>query len=209
MTFRIDLHVHTRESGDNDADPEETVERAVELGLYGIAVTEHSSFSASEHAERLREKYRGVILVLRGVEYSASEGHCLVFGADTDRLLPPLAPVQDLIRVVRQAGGVVIPSHPFRGGNSLGSLVLGLDGLAGLEGFNGANMHAMNQKALEVAAQLRLPCTGGSDAHSPAEVGACYTEFAGPVTYDTFLGALRGGGFRGVDVRKISRHPFP
>lgn len=206
MTYRIDLHVHTRESGDNDADPEETIERAVARGLDGIAITEHSSFAASEHAERLREKYRGVIVVLRGVEFSAAEGHCLVFGTDTDRLMMQHAPVRDVVRLVRKAGGVVIPSHPFRGGNGLGEHVLDLEGITGLEGYNGANMHAMNEKAVEAAVRLGLPYTGGSDAHRPAEVGSCYTEFDSPVTEDTFLDLLRSGRFRGVDVRKISRH---
>lgn len=204
---RIDLHVHTRNSGDNDSDPEETVESAIERGLDGIAVTEHYSYAASEHAEQLSEKYRGRIMVLRGVEFSAAEGHCLVFGVDTDRLGVKYAPVRELVRIVGEAGGVVIPSHPYRGGNSLGELVLDLPGINGLEGCNGANMHSMNAKAIETAGRLKLPYTGGSDAHSPLEVGSCYTAFAGHVTEETFLDRLKEGRFRGVDARKISRAP--
>jgi predicted metal-dependent phosphoesterase TrpH len=205
MSWKIDLHVHSRESGDNDADPEEIVERAVELGLDGIVITEHYSYGASEHAERLREKYRGVIMVLRGVEFSAAEGHCLVYGVDTDLLSMKFAPVQDLVRMVTAEGGVVIPSHPYRGGNSLGELVLDLPGISGIEGYNGANMHAMNRKAIETAARIGLPYTGGSDAHSPAEVGSCFTEFDDQVTPGNFIDLLRQGRYRGVDVRKISR----
>jgi histidinol phosphatase-like PHP family hydrolase len=71
MRSRIDLHVHTRFSGDNDADPEEIVERAIERGLDGIAFTEHYSFEASEHAEQLREKYgRTIAYPRRGVPHS-------------------------------------------------------------------------------------------------------------------------------------------
>lgn len=205
MSSKIDLHVHSRESGDNDADPEEIAERAVAAGLDGIVITEHYSYEASEHAERLREKYRGSLLVLRGVEFSAAEGHCLVFGCDTDRLDLKFAPVREVVRRVTEAGGVVIPSHPYRGGNSLGELVRQLSGIAGLEGCNGANMYAMNQKAIETARQLGLPFTGGSDAHHPAEVGSCYTEFDDAVTPDTFLALLRSGRYRGRDMRKISR----
>ena len=205
MKSKIDLHIHSRESGDNDADPEEIVEEALARGLDGIAITEHYSYEASEHAERLREKYRGVIMVLRGVEFSAAEGHCLVFGVNTDRLSMKFAPIQDVVRQVTAAGGVVIPSHPYRGGNSLGELVLELPGISGIEGYNGANMHAMNKKAIRTAQKLELPFTGGSDAHSPAEVGSCYTEFDDPVTPENFLDLLRRGRYRGVDVRKISR----
>ncbi len=202
---RIDLHVHSGASGDNDADPEEIVERAIELGLDGIAFTEHTSYGLSEHVERLREKYGAVILLLRGVELSAIEGHCLVFGVDTDALDLRSAPVREVVRVVGESGGVVIPSHPFRGGNSLGDRVFDLPGIGGLEGYNGANMHGMNEKALEAARKLRLPVTGGSDAHRPREVGSCYTEFQERITAENILSALKGGRFRGVDTRKISR----
>jgi predicted metal-dependent phosphoesterase TrpH len=206
--FRMDLHVHSSSSGDNDADLEEVIERAVQRGLNGIAVTEHYSYAASEPVERLRQKFRGSIVLVRGVEFSAAEGHCLVFGADTDRLDIRHAPVREVVRRVTEAGGVVIPSHPYRSVNSLGDLVLDLEGIGGLEGCNGANLHAMNVRAIEIAARLRLPFTGGSDAHAVSEVGSCYTEFEDPVTPETFLSLLKSGRFRGVDTRKISRHPF-
>jgi hypothetical protein len=205
MTFKIDLHVHTSSSGDNDADLGEVVERAVELGLDGIAITEHYSYAASEPVERLREKYRGVITLYRGVELSAAEGHCLVFGADTDRLSLRFAPAEEIVRAVTEAGGVVIPSHPYRGGSGIGGLVLRLPGISGIEGYNGANLHAMNARAVEAAGAVGMPYTGGSDAHAPAEVGSCYTEFRAPVTAGDLVLHIRSGLFRGVDTRRISR----
>ena len=205
MKFKIDLHVHSRNSGDNDADPGETVSRAIELGLDGIAFTEHYSFEASEPVERLREKHRGAIMLFRGVEFSAAEGHCLVFGVDTDRLDIRFAPIRDIVRIVTIAGGVVIPTHPYRGGNSLGELILAVPGINAVEGYNGANMHAMNVKAIEAAGRLQLPYTGGSDAHLPIEVGSCYTVFEDAVTYENFLPLLKAGRFKGIDTRKISR----
>jgi len=74
MKFRIDLHVHSRYSGDTDSDPEEAVLRAISRGLQGIAFTEHYSYSASEYVGGLREKYGESILILRGVEFSAARG---------------------------------------------------------------------------------------------------------------------------------------
>jgi len=209
MNIKIDLHVHSRNSGDNDADPEQIVESAIQLGLDGIVFTEHYSYEASEPVERLREKYRGVILLFRGVEFSAAEGHCLVFGADTDKLAIKYAAFADVVRAVAEAGGVVIPSHPYRGGNSLGDLSGSVPGVCAVEGYNGANTYTMNVKAIETAGRLNLPYTGGSDAHLPREVGSCYTAFEGPVTYDNFITCLKAGSFRGVDTRKISRLLFP
>lgn len=208
MTFRVDLHVHSRNSGDNDADPEEIVERAIERGLDGIAFTEHYSYAASADVERLREKYGRDIVLFRGVEFSAAEGHCLVFGADTDRLAVKNAPASDLVRIVAAAGGVVVPSHPYRGANSMGDLVRTLPGIAALEGCNGVNLHPLNVRAIEAARARGLPATGGSDAHAAREVGSCYTEFEERVAPETLPGLLMSGRYRPVDVRKVSRMLF-
>jgi len=205
VKFKIDLHVHSRNSGDNDADPEEAVNRAIALGLDGIAFTEHYSFEASEPVLRLREKYRGAIMLFRGVEFSAAEGHCLVFGVDTDKLDIRFAPIRDVVRIVTMAGGVVIPTHPYRAGNSMGELIFTVPGINAVEGYNGANMHAMNVKAVEAAGRMNLPYTGGSDAHLPIEVGSCYTLFDEAVTCENFLPLLKAGRFTGIDTRKISR----
>jgi predicted metal-dependent phosphoesterase TrpH len=205
MPFKIDLHVHSKYSGDNDADPEETILRAVELGLDGIVFTEHYSYAASEPVEVLKEKYRERILILRGVEFSTSEGHCLVYGVDTDRLSMKYAPAKEVVRLVREAGGVVVPSHPYRSVNSLGDLLWSVGEICALEGYNGCNMHAYNVKAIEAAELLRLPYTGGSDAHSPREVGSCYTEFDDSLSQANFIDLLKAGRYRGVDTRKISR----
>jgi predicted metal-dependent phosphoesterase TrpH len=205
MKFKIDLHVHSKYSTDNNADPEETVLRAIELGLQGIAFTEHYYYGASEPVEVLKDKYKDSIMIFRGVEFSTAEGHCLVFGTDTDKLGIKHAPATDVVRFVSKAGGVVIPSHPYRPGTSLGDLVHSVNGITGLEGYNGANMYAFNVKAIDAARTLKLPYTGGSDAHDPQEVGSCYTVFRDPVTYENFIDSLKAGNYRGVDTRKISR----
>jgi predicted metal-dependent phosphoesterase TrpH len=205
MKFKIDLHVHTKYSGDNDSDPEETVLCAIERGLNGIAFTEHYYYGASDFVEVLKEKYKSTILIFRGVEFSTAEGHCLIFGVDTDSLSIKYASVNEVIRVVRQEGGVAIPSHPYRSVNSIGDLVRSVPGICALEGYNGCNMHAFNVKAIEAAGALKLPYTGGSDAHAPWEVGSCFTEFDDVVTAENLIEALKAGKYRGVDSRKISK----
>ncbi|MGO9014042.1 MAG: PHP domain-containing protein [Dissulfurispiraceae bacterium] len=204
MKFRVDLHVHTSYSQDSDADPEEMVLRAIELKLDGLAFTEHYSYAASGHSEALKEKYKGTLRIFRGVEYSTAEGHCLIFGADTDRLLSKNTPVDEVSRIVNIAGGVVIPSHPYRKGTSLLDLIITVQGICALEGYNGCNMPSFNARAVEVAKKRNLPYTGGSDAHSPGEVGSCYTEFDDEVTDDNFIYLLRQGRYHGFDKRRRS-----
>ena len=205
MIFKIDIHIHTKFSGDNYTEPEETVLQAIEINLQGIAFTEHYSYEASEHAEKLIEKYKGRIMIFRGVEFSAAEGHCLVFGVNTDKLSIKNAPVEEVIKAVNGSGGIVIPSHPFRGGNSLGDNIELIRGFSAIEGYNGYSHHSQNTKAVEAAKRLQIPYTGGSDAHEAKEVGACFTEFYDEVTFDNFLDLLKAGNYKGVDTRKVSR----
>ena len=205
MKSRIDIHIHSKFSGDTDSEPEETLIHAIKAGLYGVAFTEHYSYEASEFVEKLREPYKKEIMIFRGVEFSSAEGHCLVFGVNTDRLSIKNASMEEVVRVVNEKGGVVIPTHPFRGNNSIGERVKELDGICAIEGHNGYSHYSQNLKAVQTAEELGLPYTGGSDAHAPHEAGACYTEFDNEVTYDNFLDLLRGGGYRGVDTRKVSK----
>ncbi len=209
MKYKIDLHVHSKFSEDNDADPEEAVIRAVARGLHGIAFTEHYYYGASEPVEILKEKYKNSIRIFRGVEFSTAEGHCLIFGVNTDKLSIKYAPVTDIIKIVDKSGGVVIPSHPYRPGTSLGDQVRSVPGITALEGCNGCNMQDFNVKAIEAAQALNLPYTGGSDAHASQDVGSCFTEFSEEVTYENFIGLLKAGKYQGVDTRKISRRLSP
>jgi predicted metal-dependent phosphoesterase TrpH len=205
MIIKVDLHIHTKFSGDNYTEPGETVLYAIEKNLQGIAFTEHYSYEASEYAEDLREEFKGRIMIFRGVEFSAAEGHCLIFGVNTDKLSVKNATVEEVIKRVSESGGVVIPSHPFRGGNSLGNNIEHVKGFSAIEGYNGYSHHSQNIKAVEAAKRLHLPYTGGSDAHEAKEVGACFTEFYDEVKYDNFLELLKAGNYRGVDTRKVSR----
>ena len=205
MKFKIDLHVHSKYSGDNDAEPEETVIRAIQYGLQGIAFTEHYYYEVSEPVELLKEKYGNRILILRGVEFSTAEGHCLVFGLNTDNLSLKYAPAEEVIKAVNRAGGVAIPSHPYRSVNSLGDLVKTVKGIRALEGYNGCNMHPFNMRAVDTAQILNIPYTGGSDAHESKDVGSCFTEFDDRVTSENFIALLNAGRYRGVDLRKVSK----
>ncbi len=205
MRYKIDLHIHTKHSGDTDAEPEESVLHAIQAGLHGICLTEHYSYEASEHADKLREKYKDKMMIIRGVDFSSSDGHCLVFGVNTDKLSIKNASMEEVVSVVNEQGGVVIPTHPYRGNNSAGDVIENIKGLTAVEGYNGYSHYSQNIKAVEKAKDLMLPYTGGSDAHSARGVGACYTEFSDPVTNGNFIDLLKRGNYKGVDTRKVSK----
>lgn len=205
MKFNIDLHIHTKHSGDNDSEPEDVVLHAIKAELYGIAFTEHYFYESSGYVDDLRAKYEKEILIFRGVEFSAADGHCLVFGVNTDIAGIKDAPMQEVVRVVNEKGGVVIPTHPFRGGYSIGEKTRDLAGICAVEGYNGYSHFSQNKKAVELALDMGLPFTGGSDSHAAHEVGACYTEFSAEVTHENFIEILKAGDYRGRDVRKVGK----
>lgn len=200
MTIKIDLHNHSVRSGDSIADYEDSIESAINAGLDGIAFTEHNSYSASAELEELKEKYRGRLIIIRAVEYSAFEGHALLFGVKDDSFAGAglHAPIKDLVSAVNGAGGAVVIPHPFREWLLLRADIGEIGKVAAIEACNGHNNREENELALKTAERLGLPTTGGSDSHNSEEVGRCYTEFFDEVTEKNFIEALKKGNFRGV-----------
>jgi putative hydrolase len=75
-----DFHIHSRFS-DGDAAPEEIVKRAIGLGLEALAVVDHVNAASdwipqfSEEMRRLKDVYRGQIVVLSGLEAKCRDLH--------------------------------------------------------------------------------------------------------------------------------------
>ncbi len=203
--YKYDLHVHSRYSGDNDSDPEDIIEAAIESGLDGLAFTEHYSYEASEYIIHLQEKYQKWITILRGVEFSSRQGHCLVFGVNTDKSIEKNADIEHVLEIVDAVGGIVIPAHPYRGMESIGDRIFKLSKLSVIEGYNGCNIHTFNLLSIEAASKLGICFTGGSDAHLPTDVGSCYTLFREPANDENIVSLLKNGNFTGYDNRRISR----
>lgn len=182
--MRIDLHCHSKYSGDNHLEPERVVRLARERGLDGVCFTEHYSFDSSWPIENI--SVPPGFLVLRGVEVSTDCGHLLVYGVEDDswnrwgRNLH--LNVNKVIQSVHAAGGICVPAHPFRGYESLGQKILTLHDIDAVETHNGVNDQEQNQLAIQAALKLGLPSTGGSDCHQLYAVGRGFTEFYNPVS---------------------------
>ena len=71
----IDLHCHTKYSGDNYLEPEELIEQAIRLNLNGVCFTEHGFLLDSWVIEKIRVPED--FYVFRGAELSTSHGHLL------------------------------------------------------------------------------------------------------------------------------------
>lgn len=196
--FKIDMHIHTTLGRDSDIKPEEVIPFARSAGLDAVCITEHHDYFLSEVFERLSAEQ--CFPVFRGMEYSAAEGHLLVFGARLGRsdFLQGL-PMQRVIDWVNSRGGVAIPAHPYqRGivGNPLGDRLFNLTGIAAVEVINGSNSEEETGLAKTAAERMGLNGIGGSDAHGLHRIGSAYTCFPEPVTTEVELvEALKRGSY--------------
>lgn len=182
--MKIDLHCHTKYSGDNYFEPEWLIQEAFDKGLDGICVTEHFSVEASKPVDDI--EIPRDFFVFRGVEISTDMGHVLAFGMEDDSWniwgRYSLLDMKKAVEAVRAAGGVCIPSHPFRGFNSLAEHAFDRTLFDAVETVNAANLPGMNQQAQKMALKTQMVQTGGSDCHGPGRVGTAYTVFENPVT---------------------------
>jgi len=192
-------------------EPRQLVQRAKEVGLDGVCITEHNAAWEEETLWALAEE--SGLCLLGGIEVSSEVGDILVFGVrepilslSKDSLLPGRR-IADLRRLVDEAGGVMIAAHPFRW-YSLPGAILDEEEAAeravfrmvdAVEVFNGASPRAEAEFGCRVLARLGLAGVGGSDSHAPHSVGRCYTEFKrGIGSVQELVAEIKGGRFRAV-----------
>ena len=191
---KFDHHIHTaRHSPDSVLDPDELVERAREVGLDGVVITEHDhQWEPAELAELNRRA--GGLVVLSGVEVSAREGHFLVYGLPDLDECPAGIGVGELIRLVRRHGAAIVAAHPYRWDQDFDAIVRehgpAFDALELVS--NNVSPETRRQTERLLAAQPTMGATGSSDGHDPGPIGCYFTDFPGPIaTIADFAAALR------------------
>lgn len=168
--------------------PERLVERAREVGLDRVAVTDHD---AIEGALRARELAPDLVIV--GQEISC-RGRVELIGLFLESGIPSGLPVRDVAARIREQGGVVCAPHPFaylwetetrsRSALEVADVVEALNARA--------FWPAWNRRAAAAARSRGLPAVGGSDAHFAPEVGRAYTRMPAFGSAPEFREALDG-----------------
>jgi len=188
----IDTHMHERTySLDSKLSLEDIVKRAREMGLDGVCITDHESNQIMDRAYEY-SKETGFLIVV-GAEILTHEGDITVFGLD--KLPSEKVHAQKLIDMALRAGGVAMSAHPFRQNNrGMGNTIRDVNGLSGIEAFNGSTTPHHNLYAYGLAAELNIPSFGASDAHTIDAIGRYATVFPGRIR-DTkdFIEAVKEG----------------
>ena len=230
MARIFDLHIHTTKgSADSSLTPEDLILEAERIGLRGLCITEHSGPWDRHEFERFASLHN--VVLIRAMEADTDMGHILAFGMDTYQSGFHRAEV--LSKAAREQGGYIVSAHPFRG--VLGSHIWSRPYLYkampdeplptvpeqalehpvfkladAIEVVNGGTGDEENAFAMEVASKLRMPVTGGSDAHSTSGLGRFVTAFPDEINTETeFLTALRSGKyFPAMGLRSGQLRPY-
>jgi hypothetical protein len=190
---KIDLHMHTCASGDALHTLKQMALRAKALKLDGIGVCEHNKINSGN------VDVPG-LLILRGMECSAKEGHISVFGVGSNFDFEKGMPAAEIAKRAKKAGGISIVTHAFsirKRKSSMGSHCFHV-GATAIERFNGSDF------VHNFIASRRVPIgTGGSDAHSWYEVGNAYTVLNCKPREDDVLDAIKAGKMRAVMAQNV------
>lgn len=163
--FKLDIHVHTTNSGDSCIKLETIPEILDKKGLDGLAITDHDKITKYDIKEKI---------VLQGAEISTINGHLIALNIKKN--INSGMSMGRTINEVHSQGGVAIIAHPysFPQNCNLKNLNIRPDGI---EVLNARVMFCNISTSLSkrMAIKLSVPMTGGSDSHIPDTVGDSYT----------------------------------
>ncbi len=207
-TVQVELHLHSCYSHDSLMPLEKMIERAREIGLDHLAVTDHNVLEGALAAKKLAPD-----LIIVAEEIQTTRGEFL--GYFMTEVVPEGLTPKETIERLKAQGAVISVAHPF---DSRGNEPWGWDELAefapdldAVEVFNARCLtRDINDKAKAFAEAFGLACAAGSDAHSIGEIGTATLKLPAFQTADEFREALKtaevNGRLSSPTVRLISRH---
>ena len=107
---RIDLHCHSDHSLDASSPVIRLTKTASERNLDGFIISDHNTIAGWNDIKEAIKKYPDII-IYRGVEISAREGHVLAIGIQ--ELVPRNLSLAETIDRIHEQGGIASPTHPF------------------------------------------------------------------------------------------------
>jgi len=187
--IQADFHIHTVYSSDSVIQPKTLVDMLVAHNFIKVAaVTDHDSVRGCKATVELASAYPD-ILIIPGVEISTPNGDMLVLG--TEELPPKPWNPEDIVDYAKAIGAVSIVAHPYRE-YGMGDLTRSLK-VDAVEVLNGGSSQAANKQAKQLASELGLPGTAGSDAHQTSELFNVCTQVQASLNIDDILKAIKSG----------------
>ena len=172
LRLKLDLHLHSVYSPDSFNTPETITERILEQGFNGYALADHDTIDGLKKARKIA----GDLIFIPALEVSAKGAHILAL-EPTELIKPELSPVET-VELIHEQGATAILAHPF--GLPRSWVNINRVREAGFDAIEVANSAQIPydyicSKNRELAEQLSLPITGGSDSHIPETIGRSFT----------------------------------
>ena len=187
--IRIDLHIHTKYSGDATISPKLIVDQLyAHPFIKGVAITDHDTLQGYRHAQKLATAYED-ILIIPGIEVSTTQGHITILGVEEKPTYP--LTVEDVVDFAKERAGTIVIPHPYRA-LGIGDLARNIPADA-IEALSPRSTRQENKMAEELAKERNLPSVAGSDAHRPQQMWTAYTEVNNELDVDDVLSAIKSG----------------
>lgn len=144
--YTLDLHTHALEK---KGKAEEYWERAREIGLNGIASTEHADHSPKEAYLKLLEKKPEDMLLIPGIEVNSNFGHVLAYAPsgeiyEIEEILKKDIPLWRLIKIAKEEKILLSVSHPWGFSHDSIGFLYGKERLGRLIGRGGIGVEVYN-----------------------------------------------------------------
>ncbi len=183
---KADFHIHSIYSKDSLLRIRFILKKMKSLGFDTVAISDHNSIKGGIIGKKLGKKFDVKVLV--GQEIKTPEGEIIVLNVERDLR----GGIFEIIEKAKEEGGITILPHPFDPIRR--NSVLSKSGLKktlkivkrvdAIECLNSRCMlNIFNKKAKYYAHLFKKACVGGSDSHTPGELGSVQTLFEGDL-YD-------------------------
>lgn len=189
MPVEIDLHVHTKFSGDCVISPKIIVEQLhSHPRIRGIAITDHDTMSGFHYVRKLAAPYQDLIII-PGIEVTTQQGHLIILGIQREP--KRLMTIWEAVDFGIEQGGVIVIPHPYRQ-SGIADIAREVYAHA-IEVLNPRVTREANNQASELAKIRGLAPVGGSDCHHVDEMWAVCTEIDAEPSIDEILNAIKMG----------------
>jgi predicted metal-dependent phosphoesterase TrpH len=195
--IRVDLHLHTKFSGDAVINPKQVVDALYAHSIVkGVAITDHDTLEGFFHVRKLATTYED-LLIIPGVEVSTKQGDIILLG--TEEKPAYMSELESVADYAKERAALLVIPHPYR--------VQGIGDAAeetladAVEVINALATPQENKLAEKLAEARNLPGVAGSDAHRPDQMWAAYTEIDAEPNIDSVLKAIKNGQVKAVQTK--------
>jgi predicted metal-dependent phosphoesterase TrpH len=172
----LDLHIHTKYSGDSTIEPKELIKVALGRGLDGIAVTDHNTTRGWTQFQENQE-----LCIIKGIEQTTEYGS--VIGLFLNENIESNE-FYEVVDEIKDQDGIIMIPHPFDMLRSDSFKISSVEYktlekyVDAIEVFNSrCILNRFNENAEKLANTLHKHKLAGSDAHTRNEIGNARTEF--------------------------------